>query len=145
MDSKERAQFFFDIQNESLDQCLGFSAWSLEELLLELDSPQCHVFFKSQPYEGFLLYRSHMDEIEIMHLAVRKKKSGSGRKLLADFLKDLRLTQHLPLKVFLEVSELNLSALNCYLKSGFLKIGQRPSYYRNGDSAATMTFDLFRQ
>ena len=38
-------------------------------------------------------------------------------------------------KIFLEVSVLNINAINFYLKNGFQKIGVRKGYYTNKNSS----------
>jgi len=83
---------------------------------------------------GFSLYQMVEEDAEILTLGVLPTMRGRalGQLMLSqgiDFLKEAGVT-----RLFLEVSETNISGLKLYKNSGFLKIGMRKNYYKEGDA-----------
>ena len=82
---------------------------------------------------GFVCFYHVKDEVEILKIGVLKsyqrKKYGS---LIINEIKKLKIK-----KIFLEVSEQNINAINFYFKNGFKKIGVRKGYYASNDSSRT--------
>ena len=80
---------------------------------------------------GFVSFYHVKDEIEIIKICIikthQRKNYGS---IIIDEIKRLNIK-----KIFLEVSVLNINAINFYLKNGFQKIGVRKGYYTNKNSS----------
>jgi ribosomal-protein-alanine N-acetyltransferase len=82
---------------------------------------------------GFILSRLAADEAEILTIAVEaaSRGKGVGRALLQE---NLRQAANAGAKaMFLEVDKDNASALALYGRLGFVKVGERPAYYRRDD------------
>jgi ribosomal-protein-alanine N-acetyltransferase len=94
---------------------------------------------------GFSLFRTVVDESELLLLAVRPShhRRGVGRLLLDDFLK--RARNERIARVHLEVRDGN-PAVSMYRDVGFSPVGRRRNYYHgpNGDGfdAITLAYQL---
>ena len=86
---------------------------------------------KKKKIVGFVSFFHVKDEIEIIKICIikthQRKNYGS---IIIDEIKRLNIK-----KIFLEVSVLNINAINFYLKNGFQKIGVRKGYYANDKSS----------
>ncbi len=86
-----------------------------------------HVIWKIEKIKiiGFISFFHVKDEIEIIKICIikshQRKNYGS---ILINEIKKLNIK-----KIFLEVSEENINAIDFYLKNGFKKIGVRKGYY----------------
>lgn len=91
---------------------------------------------------GYLMSHVIYDVVQLINIAVdlQVQHRGVGRLLMESFLK--YLSPMSPLKIFLEVSDSNMTAINFYHKCGFNKIDRRKNYYHNGDDAFVMVKDL---
>ncbi len=85
---------------------------------------------------GFIISRIAVDEAEILSVVVAKnaRRKGVGGQLLNTHLS--ALAQSGAQTVFLEVDELNVSALALYKHFGFEKVGERKSYYKHKDGTS---------
>lgn len=87
---------------------------------------------------GYVVSYFAADEAELIQIAVRDKsrKLGIGSKLF------LRLRERLQeqgiKKIFLEVRESNVPANSFYKGLGFIRVGRRPSFYKNPDEDALL-------
>ncbi|EJF98865.1 ribosomal-protein-alanine acetyltransferase [Bartonella vinsonii subsp. arupensis Pm136co] len=92
--------------------------------------------FIGQPDQmlGFCLCRLILDEAEIITIAVHPhfRRKGIGTLLIDSTLRHLHHER--AIKLFLEVEETNLSALNLYQHFEFQKISKRPAYYQSKNS-----------
>lgn len=86
--------------------------------------------------EGFILIRAVAGEGEVLTFCVVEaaRRCGLGRTLLEAACDEAR-TRGCAL-MFLEVSESNDRARALYQKSGFVEVGRRAAYYRQGAHAA---------
>lgn len=87
----------------------------------------CSVSFEEADLEGIVTLKEH-------------KNKGYAKALiehLIDFLKEKKVE-----KLFLEVREGNLSAINLYKKVGFNQISIRKKYYQNGENALIMVKEI---
>lgn len=79
---------------------------------------------------------------ELQLIAVKPECRGRGlaEKLFRGALQELRVLNesHLTAEIWLEVHEQNLGALALYRRLGFISLGQRPRYYRDGAAAILM-------
>lgn len=87
----------------------------------------CSVSFEEADLEGIVTLKEH-------------KNKGYAKALiehLIEFLKEKKVE-----KLFLEVREGNLSAINLYKKVGFNQISIRKKYYQNGENALIMVKEI---
>ncbi|MFN4196427.1 MAG: ribosomal protein S18-alanine N-acetyltransferase [Caldimicrobium sp.] len=91
---------------------------------------------------GYLFGRLNLDEGEILRLAVKKEFEGEGlgRYLLENFL--FEAYNNKVKKIYLEVSEKNIKAINFYKKFGFRAVGIRKNYYATGEDGIIMEYIL---
>lgn len=84
---------------------------------------------------GFCLCRLIIDEAEIITIAVHPhfRRQGIGTLLIDSTLRHLHHER--AIKLFLEVEETNLSALNLYQRFAFQKISKRLAYYQTKNSS----------
>jgi ribosomal-protein-alanine N-acetyltransferase len=85
---------------------------------------------------GFVLGRLVADEAEVLNLAVCEeyRRQGEGRGLVEELLR--RFAKLGVSRVFLEVRETNLGAINFYERMGFRQSGRREGYYQEPREAA---------
>jgi [ribosomal protein S18]-alanine N-acetyltransferase len=118
-------------------------AWTRRQVEDALMSGLCHYrvlctdlgdLDSHSPPAGFYLSRHIAGEEELLLIAVApaNRQAGIGTALLKSFLQDAK--QRGASRVFLEMREAN-PAERLYLRFGFLPIGRRTNYYRNGSSS----------
>ncbi len=85
---------------------------------------------------GFACFQHFLDECHILNIAVLPKfrKRGIGRALMEWMFTRLPAAS----EFYLEVREGNVAAIALYRSFGFRVIGQRPGYYRDGETALVM-------
>jgi ribosomal-protein-alanine N-acetyltransferase len=117
----------------------GFAhPWSKGEVADLIVSPSTLAAAALDPVDGrlrgFILSRLAADEAEILTIAVEAASQGKGvgRALLSE---NLRQAANAGAKaMFLEVDKMNAPAVALYQRLGFVKVGERPGYYRRNDS-----------
>lgn len=130
--------------------------WSTLEIEKLAQQPRCSLLVirmvgaPSNTIAGFNLYRTAVDEAEILSIAVDPKirRNGLAERLLRETI--LRLRSDRVNALFLEVDSTNIAAVHLYEKLGFETVGTRPAYYKkegetDGTSRATaliMRLDL---
>ena len=118
-------------------------AWTRRQVEDALMSGLCHYrvscadfgdLVSHSPPAGFYLSRHVAGEEELLLIAVApaNRRAGIGTALLKTFLQDAK--QRDASRVFLEMREGN-PAEPLYLRCGFLPIGRRTNYYRNGSGS----------
>ena len=98
-------------------------------------------FFKKPPYQfitihdkghlcGALLFSHHLDEAEIIEIAIAsdKRRQGYGTALLS-FVRGV-LSEQQCKRLILEVAATNQAAINLYESCGFVICGKRTGYYQ---------------
>ena len=90
---------------------------------------------------GFLNYDLIYDRIEIAYIYIEEKyrKKGFASNLieyLIDIAKEKKCSN-----ISLEVNENNTSAINLYIKNGFIEVAKREKYY-NGEDGILMVREL---
>ena len=95
--------------------------------LVKLESTIC--LFSEPEKRGYLIARVLKDEIEIIALLVdvSYRRTGLAKYLLKE-LKKIAKQRH-ALKIILEVSTSNKSAIALYKKIGFVELATRKNYY----------------
>ena len=117
----------------------GFAhPWSKGEVADLIVSPSTLAAAALDPVDGrlrgFILSRLAADEAEILTIAVEAASQGKGvgRALLSE---NLRQAANAGAKaMFLEVDKMNAPAVALYQRLGFVKVGERPGYYRRNDT-----------
>ena len=126
----------------SIEQVSFSKPWSEESLFSELSSPLSSTIIVKSPCEtniyGYSCCKVIPPEAELLKVAVRpiRRRCGVGQALLDEMFRFLRLQQ--VATIYLEVSEINRSAMSLYEKSGFAVVGNRPGYYDDGATAALL-------
>lgn len=92
--------------------------------------------------QGFAVWRDLGDDAELLTLGVvgAAQRMGLGSALLAAVLEAARSQGSR--RFLLEVGKDNLAARALYDRMGFVSIGARRRYYRDGGDAAVMAIDL---
>ena len=136
--SEKDAEEVFSILKENFE-----NPWSLN-IIKEKNPFSIKIVAKiGEQIAGFLSGEIIIDEGNILMIAVKKdfQRKKIGEKLLKEFLKVAREKD--VKKVFLEVSEKNIPALNFYRKHGFKIAYVRKKYYKNGENAIVMEKEIF--
>lgn len=106
--------------------------WSVNSFEQLIVSPgvEAHLFVENDQPVGFSLVRSVCDEADLISIAVDPAMQGKGRagKALQMIISELKSTGIA--RLFLEVREDNIKAIQLYRSLGFKKIGERASYYQ---------------
>lgn len=91
---------------------------------------------------GFITYSVNIDTADLQDLFVAEyhRKKGVGLALVSAFILDAK-SRGLK-KLFLEVRESNIPAVNLYKKSGFTQISTRKKYYPDGENASVFVKEL---
>ena len=84
---------------------------------------------------GYALFQNVQDEGEVLTVGILPEHQGKGygRKLLQAGLDELKSRQ--VFDVFLEVRRSNQTATGLYESFGGKAVGERPSYYEDGEDA----------
>lgn len=100
--------------------------------------PNSWVILVEDKLVGYVLYHVFEDEAVILNIAIDPDYQGlsHGSHLLQQTL-DM-LESEGKRRIFLDVRETNLTALNVYKKLGFTEIGIRKDYYNNPIENAIM-------
>tara|TARA_Y100000589_G_C27036003_1_gene581084 strand:+ start:507 stop:977 length:471 start_codon:yes stop_codon:yes gene_type:complete len=115
----------------------SINLWSINQWkdeLLKSHVKAYAIFFKKEIL-GVCVYEMLFNEVEISYLSISPefKKKGLGKKL---FNKLLNKFEELDvLKIILEVSNKNKTAIKFYENFGFKTIGIRKKYYKDGSDA----------
>lgn len=110
--------------------------WNYEILKSELESNNSYFFVAkniSGEIVGFSGIKIILDEADIMNIVVKKdfRNCGIGAILLKNIIKKARELEIK--KIYLEVNDTNLPAINLYKKFNFKQIGIRKKYYGNNN------------
>lgn len=93
---------------------------------------------------GFINGSWVSDEGELLNIAVDEnfRKQGIAAMLLEALERCFK--EKNVLKLFLEVREKNISAINLYVKHEFIKVGLRKKYYKNPDDNGILMMKKLR-
>lgn len=123
--------------------------WSTEDFRGLLSEPTVFGFLARpegapKRLAGFVLARLVVDEAEILTIAVAtaSRKLGAGHGLMDAVLRHLHHERAASL--FLEVDKSNVAAQALYNRLGFIKVGDRPSYYQHADGTFASALILRR-
>lgn len=119
--------------------------WSADELASLISEPHviCLVARRANAFGtrspmGFLLLRLAADEAEVLTIAVdpHRRARGYGAALMTAGIE--RLIRRDIKALFLEVDVANGQAVRLYRRLGFVQVGERKGYYRNGTVEGSM-------
>lgn len=140
LSSARELSILAEVEREVFDEL----AWTEEMLRGELKNPFSVIMLLRGDAEilGHLLFRAIAEEAELLRLAIRPafQRRGLGSILFREFLNLLR--ERGIKKIFLEVKVSNDKALGFYRRWGFIPLGVRHNYYKNGENALLLTFNL---
>jgi ribosomal-protein-alanine N-acetyltransferase len=109
-------------------------AWSHVDVL-ELAPSQAE---QAVQIVGFVVFWCVADELQILNIAVdpAHRRAGFGRSLMAHLVATARAGGQQ--RLVLEVRESNRTAQAFYQAHGFVTVGERRGYYKNGEAAVLM-------
>lgn len=117
----------------------GDAVWNAAAFRQLIESPgmRAHIFHQSDQPIGFCLYRTVLDEAELVSIAVDPVFQGSGlsHQIMTHMIEALKSQQ--VQRLFLEVRKDNKAAIKLYEKSGFNIVGERANYYKSKDGKKT--------
>ena len=134
------------IKVEHFDQLYSLSklifkeeSWSKDQLreAIEDDNYLCISLMDEGKILAFLIAVQSLDDINIVSVATHSnnKKKGYATRLLNWMI---NLAKYVEKTLSLEVKSKNEVAIKLYEKLGFVKVHERPRYYRDGDTALIM-------
>jgi len=113
--------------------------WNLKSFNDELRISDSLFLVDKSVLVGFILYRQVLDIREVTLLMTHPEQRGRGhmRGLLRGLVDQLNSSE----KIWLEVHEANRAAFQLYKGLGFIKNGERKSYYKGGGSAILFSYE----
>lgn len=118
--------------------------WSKGQLLSAFDTNRFLAVgkFKDGKLVGVITVSLAVDDADLEGIVVAKdfRQQGFATELFAFMEKNVK--EQKKEKIFLEVRENNLPAINFYIKNGFKKISVRKNYYRDGENATVMVKEI---
>lgn len=110
--------------------CFPDKPWSAQDFA-DLKKSGCNIIASQN---GFIVWRTVVDEAEIITIGVRPeaRKNGIATAMLTLVENDLK--KRGVKKIFLEVAENNVPAKKLYEQNGFTQISIRPKYYDGVDA-----------
>jgi ribosomal-protein-alanine N-acetyltransferase len=111
-------------------------AWDTAMMAAQLTMPGVFAFVADA--SGMIIARRAADEAEILTLAVTptERRRGTAQALVEAAANEARA--HGALRMFLEVSVVNVAARALYRSSGFSQVGRRRRYYADGSDALVL-------
>ena len=113
-----------------IEEKVAIKGWSYNLFVSSLCAgDECWVLSYGREISGFIIYRSVLDEAEILNIAIKPtyQRQGLGEYLLLFLINTL--TEKKIINCFLEVRESNAAAIALYEKCGFVMAGVRQNYY----------------
>ncbi len=121
--------------------------WNLKQWEKELRKNYVYAFacFKNYQIVGICVFQKIFCNAELTYLSIHPifKRRGLGKKLLKETFKQCERFDIE--KIYLEVSENNLEAINFYHAFGFETIGIRKKYYKDGSNALLQEKKLLKK
>ena len=117
--------------------CFPHKPWGANEFC-NLKKSGCEIVASDN---GFIVWRTVLDESEIITVGVHPDARGAGIAIAMLALMENEVKKAGVKKIFLEVSAENAPAINLYKKCGFVQNGLRPKYY-DGADAILMVKDI---
>lgn len=112
--------------------------WTRDLLKQELEIGQgVGLMVEDYGLSSFVLFRLYDQHREITVLATHpeRQRRGDMKHLLTNMLEKRSPSE----RIWLEVHDLNAAALELYAQMGFIQVGRRAKYYRDGGDAVLLT------
>lgn len=110
--------------------CFPDKPWSAQDFA-DLKKSGCDIIASQN---GFIVWRTVVDEAEIITIGVRPEARENGIATAMLTLVENDLKKRGVKKIFLEVAENNVPAKKLYEQNGFTQISIRPKYYDGVDA-----------
>ena len=116
----------------------GPDAWTEAQVAEELLGADRRAWVAGEPPHGYVVTRTVGDVTDLHRIAVHPdhRRRGLARRLLA-----AAASPSAGHRTLLEVSARNTGAVAFYAAAGFVEIGRRRGYYRDGSDALVMQRD----
>jgi len=140
-----RPMVFADLpQVTQLENVIFPDPWSQQSFAESLREERvgCWVAVNDGQVIGYMVTLWVVDEVHILNLAVSDefRRQGIASQMLVNL--ENHAKKHGTKHFWLEVRSGNLGAQAFYGKWGFMAVGERKSYYRNGEDAVVMAKNL---
>lgn len=91
---------------------------------------------------AYVIVQTLYDEMEIMRFAVipTRRREGLGKMLMNMLISAAK--EHEVEKIILEVNSINYKAISLYKSLGFIEVGRRKDYYKQGEDALLMDLNM---
>lgn len=125
----------FNFEKGIFSDCYSF--YSCNQELLN-PNKEYYILSENEQDIGYVGLLKILDEAEILRIAIKKdmQDKGYGKNLLNLVVEQLK-SQGIN-KIYLEVSEKNSTAIKLYETLGFVRVGKRKDYYKDGATAINM-------
>lgn len=121
-----------------------FDGWTKDMIISGKDGGRLLGFIaENEKEQGFITFSEGLDgifDLEDIFVEKSERKKGIGESLLSSFIAEAK--ERGGKKIFLEVRESNIPAINLYTKFGFEKISIRKKYYSDGENALVLVKNL---
>lgn len=117
----------------------GKESWTLPQFedCLKNKNYICYVAIKDNKITSFLIAQDLIDSLNLLLIATKKEFKNNGfASILMNEL--LGTAENKKVKVWLEVKETNIPAIQLYEKLSFTKLYERKNYYKDNSSAIIM-------
>jgi ribosomal-protein-alanine N-acetyltransferase len=129
MQKKQKIKMFNKVA-ELHKLCFPHRPWGADEFR-DLKQSGCEIVASEN---GFIVWRTVLDEAEIITVGVHPDARGAGIAIAMLGIMENEIKKVGAKKIFLEVSAENTPAINLYKKCGFIQNGLRPKYYDGVDA-----------
>jgi len=118
--------------------CFPHKPWNADDFA-DLKKSGCEIVASQN---GFIVWRSVLDEAEIISVGVHPDARGAGIAIAMLGIMENEVKKNDVKKIFLEVSHINTPAIKLYEKCGFINVGTRKKYYSDGTDAVLMQKEI---
>jgi ribosomal-protein-alanine N-acetyltransferase len=126
----------------SIEESVFSDPWTKKSIANEFTLGRYYGIIISGKLVAFAVLRCVLDEAELLRIAVSKEHRRNGfAKMLMSQIGTEAVTFGCS-RIFLEVSSLNVSAIELYNSSGYSKFSIRKGYYHDGSDAILMQKQL---
>ena len=129
MPKKQKIKMFNQVANLH-KLCFPHRPWGADEFR-DLKKSGCEIVVSDN---GFIVWRTVLDEAEIITIGVHPDARGAGIAIAMLGIMENEVKKAGAKKIFLEVSAENAPAIALYKKCGFIQNGRRPKYYDGVDA-----------